>query len=100
MATLAEEKMTLAFRSSEVLVGGKPNAKIVAEGDSWFDYPLVRDIIDHLRRMGYGVEKHSKHGDTLENMVYGTIIDGPDTRPKNPGPVSLLSTLQAIKLYK
>lgn len=46
---------------------------IVAEGDSWFDYPLGTDIIDCLRKFhGYTVINRAKAGDTLENMIYGT----------------------------
>lgn len=46
---------------------------IVAEGDSWFDYPFVPDIIDCLRGdHGFRVIKHAAAGDTLENMVLGT----------------------------
>lgn len=45
---------------------------IVAEGDSWFDYPFVPDIIDCLRgEHGFRVIKHAQAGDTLENMVRG-----------------------------
>lgn len=46
---------------------------IVAEGDSWCDYPFVPDIIDCLRgEHGFRVLKHAQAGDTLENMVRGT----------------------------
>lgn len=45
---------------------------IIAEGDSWFDYPFVPDIIDCLRGdHGFRVIKHAQAGDTLENMVRG-----------------------------
>lgn len=40
--------------------------KIVAEGDSWFQHPLVLDIIDHLSRT-YAVYCTSAAGDTLRN---------------------------------
>ena len=39
---------------------------IVAEGDSWFDYPLKKDIIDYLRKKGFGIANFAKAGDTLE----------------------------------
>lgn len=43
---------------------------LVAEGDSWFDYPGT-DIINILRwRYNYRVECVAHHGDTLENMAY------------------------------
>jgi hypothetical protein len=44
--------------------------RIVAEGDSWFDYPVGLDILDHLRRdYRYDIFKVAESGDTLENMV-------------------------------
>lgn len=50
------------------------STKIVAEGDSWFDYFPGTDLIDCLRKHhGYYLEKnYAKAGDTLENMIYGT----------------------------
>ena len=49
--------------------------KIVAEGDSWFNYPLGIDIIDCLRgNHDYMINNYAKPGDTLENMIYGTDI--------------------------
>lgn len=48
---------------------------IVAEGDSWFDYPVGIDVLDQLRRLwGYRIHKFSEAGDTLGNMIYGTTI--------------------------
>src|SRR5215210_6588891 len=47
--------------------------RIVAEGDSWFDYDPMLDILDHLKlEYGYDIFKVAQAGDTLENMVYGT----------------------------
>jgi lysophospholipase L1-like esterase len=43
---------------------------LVAEGDSWFDYPR-RDILDLLEDAhGWDVESVARHGDTLESMAY------------------------------
>lgn len=48
---------------------------VIAEGDSWFDYPPGVDLIDCLTNLfGYHIEGYAKHGDTLENMIYGTGI--------------------------
>jgi len=60
----------------EQLLGDAPqNLRIVAEGDSWFDYPIGVDILDHLRMVhGYAVYKVAKAGDTIDNMVYGGQI--------------------------
>ncbi len=78
------------------------DCKIVAEGDSWFDYPLVRDVIDHLRKKGFAVYKRSKLGDTLENMVYGSefIINKKSNTVKNYGPKDWNEVKNAIKKYK
>lgn len=52
---------------------------VVAEGDSWFDYPPHRDILDHLVDLyGWRVRRLSRAGDTLENMVLGTGSGSPD----------------------
>lgn len=49
---------------------------IVAEGDSWFDYPVGFDVLDQLRLLyGYKIERFGEAGDTLENMTYGTAIN-------------------------
>jgi lysophospholipase L1-like esterase len=58
---------------------GVPGRTIIAEGDSWFDYDILGpDLIDFLRsRHGCHVIKNfARHGDTLENMVYGTEYNG------------------------
>jgi len=53
-------------------VGGPASAGvIVAEGDSWFDYPLhdvLRLLEDHH---GYDVESVAHKGDRVEDMAYG-----------------------------
>jgi hypothetical protein len=46
--------------------------KLLAEGDSWFLYPiLLKDIIDNLNH-DYAVYSVAAAGDTLENMLRGT----------------------------
>lgn len=43
----------------------KPGApEVVAEGDSWFQHPLVTDLIDHLSE-SYNVSDHSAAGDEI-----------------------------------
>lgn len=45
---------------------------IVAEGDSWFDYPIKGDLLDALRKKhGYTIYQVSKAGALLEDMAYG-----------------------------
>ena len=44
---------------------------LVAEGDSWFDYPFF-DVLQELEDgFNYKVESVAHKGDTLEHMVYG-----------------------------
>jgi lysophospholipase L1-like esterase len=52
-------------------MGGPGSAGVlVAEGDSWFDYPL-NDVIELLEdRHGYDVESVAHMGDTVEEMAY------------------------------
>lgn len=73
---------------------------IVAEGDSWFDYPLRKDIIDYLVVKGYAIKKFSKAGDTLENMIYGNDYKETSDGINHLGPTSLQRTLKAIRDYK
>lgn len=45
---------------------------LVAEGDSWFDYPLF-NVLDQLQdRHGFRVESVAHRGDTVESMAYDT----------------------------
>jgi hypothetical protein len=58
-AAIAEAKIT---RTAGVLV---------AEGDSWFDYPF-HDVLKELEdRHGYDVESVAHRGDQIEEMAYG-----------------------------
>ncbi|MGF1468144.1 MAG: hypothetical protein ACFCGT_18650 [Sandaracinaceae bacterium] len=52
-------------------------AELVAEGDSWFSYPLGFEVLDHLQDLGrYRVRRFAEAGDTLENLTYGTEVRG------------------------
>jgi len=101
MSTLELEKQELRLQSlAQIKDSSTPrDRKIVAEGDSWFDYPLVTDVLDHLRRKGYAILKCSKHGDTLENMVYGTQykINKVKHLVTNPGTLSLDQVKEAVR---
>ncbi len=92
-AKLWDDDADIAFAAA---VGGE---RIVAEGDSWFDYRPGLDILDHLKdkdNYNYRIKKFSSGGDTLENMVYGT-----EYRPNwNRRPPQIIETLAAIKKYK
>jgi lysophospholipase L1-like esterase len=50
----------------------KPTAgTLVAEGDSWFDFPLFDDVLERLQwQYRYDVRHSAHHGDTLESMAY------------------------------
>ena len=75
--------------------------RIVAEGDSWYDYPLVRDIVDHLCQRDYDIIKESDAGDTLENIVYGNgyTIDRQRGTARRTGEANVQQTYRAIKRY-
>jgi hypothetical protein len=70
---------------------------IVAEGDSWFDYPPGLDILDNLkRRHNYNIYKVAEAGDSLENMSFGTKTNRNFSRRTPP----LEETLRAITKYR
>jgi lysophospholipase L1-like esterase len=54
---------------------GKPGMKapgdlVIAEGDSWFDYPFV-DVLERLEdKFNYRVESVAHKGDTIESIAY------------------------------
>ena len=57
--------------------GKKKGAMLVAEGDSWFDYPPGYDVINQLQDTGYRIESVASAGATVEQMVYGPDNDQP-----------------------
>lgn len=92
----SEEEITQFKRSTQkprallpsVEMLGAGAGELVAEGDSWFDYPVpfAVDIIDCLRGFhGFRIEKHAKYGDTLENMIFG------------PGATPLMQAVRELK---
>lgn len=50
--------------------GGATKGWIVAEGDSWFDYP-GSDILDCLDQLGYSIQSVARAGDRAEMMAFG-----------------------------
>ena len=61
----------LAAYEAKIRDGWK-GLKLLAEGDSWFLYPiLLKDIVDNLSN-DYAVYSVAAAGDTLENMLRGT----------------------------
>ncbi len=68
----AEAEAGLA--SAEMMAAAGPQAigTLVAEGDSWFDYPL-NDVLRFLEdRHGYDVESAAHAGDSVEQMAYSS----------------------------
>ena len=43
---------------------------LIAEGDSWFDYPGT-DLLDALHQSGYDIESVARAGDRVEMMAFG-----------------------------
>lgn len=69
----------IAGAQPQRLLGGAMgnNGALVAEGDSWFDYPL-NDVLSCLEdEHGYDVESVAHKGDRVENMAYadGQLTD-------------------------
>jgi lysophospholipase L1-like esterase len=58
-------------RTRRALALPPPTGLLVAEGDSWFDYPL-NDVLSMLEdEHGFDVESVADKGDTVEDMAYG-----------------------------
>lgn len=63
-------------RFRRALRSGDPRPVLVAEGDSWFQFPIViRETIDHLGEH-YLIHCLSAAGDTAQNMVFGHLGRG------------------------
>ncbi|MEQ9439554.1 MAG: hypothetical protein RIG62_10930 [Cyclobacteriaceae bacterium] len=51
---------------------GKKVRRIVAEGDSWFEHPVVRDVIDWVTKLGkddFAIYSIARGGDFLTNIL-------------------------------
>ncbi len=72
--------------------------RLVAEGDSWFDYKLGKDILDWLiDRHGYKIAKVVDGGDSLVNMTYGSDFDRSSWTPKRP---QLEKTVKKVRRHQ
>ena len=101
--TINNKEQLRAIAKARIIDQSTPaNIRIVAEGDSWFDYPLLDDILDHLCRMDYAVIKESKAGNTLEEIVFGCdySIDKRTERATFHGRPAMAATLASIRKYK
>ena len=54
----------------EAATGPLTKGWLIAEGDSWFDYP-GSDVLDWLHQFGYDVESVARAGDRAEMMAFG-----------------------------
>jgi len=59
----------LASGGARAASAAQRKGTLVAEGDSWFDYPL-RDVLTVLEDRGWDVESVAHHGDNVESMAY------------------------------
>jgi lysophospholipase L1-like esterase len=60
-------KARRAKRASRL--AGPPKGLLLAEGDSWFDYPFF-DVLEKLEDLGYKTESVAHKGDCVEDMAY------------------------------
>lgn len=57
-------------KRKSMLEAGPSNGLVIAEGDSWFDYPFF-NILERLEdKFDFVVESAAHNGDTLESMAY------------------------------
>ena len=64
------ERVLRRRRSALAAAAGKPKlGLLIAEGDSWFDYPFC-DVLEVLENQGYEVESVAHMGDNLEDMAH------------------------------
>ena len=67
---VAAEADVMVAESMVLAAGPRAIGTLVAEGDSWFDYPL-NDVLRFLEdRHGYDVESAAHAGDSVEQMAY------------------------------
>lgn len=65
-----------ARRFEIALTSGDTRPVLVAEGDSWFQFPVfIEEVIDHLGR-NYLISCISAAGDTAQNMIHGPLGAG------------------------
>ena len=79
MDNLTRQALQIGRANAEEVISFRKNARkaeagsagiLVAEGDSWFNYPWT-DILRLLEdEHGYEVESVAHYGDTIEEMAY------------------------------
>ncbi len=67
---LAAGRIAIPAETLRALAVPPPTGLLVAEGDSWFDYPL-HDVLTMIEdEHGFDVESAAHKGDTVEDMAY------------------------------
>ena len=70
-ASRERAKALVERRSPDSLAAAANAGYLIAEGDSWFAYPLFLDIVEALEAdHGFRVRSAAHHGDTVESMAY------------------------------
>ncbi len=63
-------KLTTILGLREQIRNRSDRPVLLTEGDSWFSFPLHRNVVDHLRTLGrFSVLRLEKPGDELLNML-------------------------------
>ena len=73
LAELGREAVVLEAAPAAAVMEASPATRghLIAEGDSWFDYPGV-DVVRVLEdELGFDVESVAHHGDRVEMMAFG-----------------------------
>jgi hypothetical protein len=70
MKALPKAKSTPHMELAIAANTGTTKGWLIAEGDSWFDYPGT-DILDALQQSAYDVESVARAGDRVEMMAFG-----------------------------
>jgi hypothetical protein len=66
------ENFGISNAALEGAAGNVRKFKLLADGDSWFDYPIGKDVLDYLNNFfKHPVTKLAKAGSTLNELVYG-----------------------------
>ena len=71
----------LRARALDALNSSPNKVRLAAEGDSWFDHPCVREVMDWIQDGGYAVYRSDAPGRLLTTMlkekVYLRFLDDP-----------------------
>ena len=75
-------------------------ARLISEGDSWFDYPPHPNIIDFLDGEGFwAIKRFEKSGDTLENIATDANLSRIASAAKKEKPEAILLSAGGNDLF-